>query len=212
MTAAADPRFWNENAEMYAAKPVDNPEAFDRKTEVTKALIEPDHTVLDIGCGTGSFVLRLASTGAQVHGLDLSTEMIRIARGKARDAGAPNVHFHAGAFDASFTAFEPGTLDGVFAYSLLHLVPDRTDALQRMYALLRPGGYLVASTVCLGESWVPYSLVLGVMRWMGKAPWVCTGLTKAGLHAEMEAAGFVEVRGVEVGASATTDFVVARKG
>lgn len=210
-SSAADPRFWNENAETYAARPVANPAAFDRKTDITKALIEPGHTVLDIGCGTGSFCLRLASTGAQVHGLDLSMEMVRIARGKARDAAADNVHFHTGPFDDSFTAFEPGSLDGVFAYSLLHLVPDREAALAQMFALLRPGGYLVASTVCLGESWVPYALMLKVMQWVGKAPWVSTTLSKAQLHDDIRAAGFVDLQPHDVGQSSTTDFVVAHK-
>lgn len=211
MLDATDPRFWNDAAESYAAKPVGNPDAFDRKTAVTRALIQPGDTVLDIGCGTGSFCLRLADTGAQVHGLDLSPEMIRIAREKAEAAGAQNVHFHVGPFDGSFSAFGPQSLDAVFAYSLLHLVPDRAGALRRMFALLRPGGAFVASTTCLGESWVPYGVVIGLMQRLGKAPWVDTKLSKAALHAEMEAAGFVDLQTPEVGAESTIDFVVARK-
>lgn len=209
MTATADPRFWNGLAETYAAKPVDNPEAFDRKTEVTRALVEPGHTVLDVGCGTGSLCLRLAPSGAQVHGLDLSDEMIRIARSKAESA--ENVHFHVGPFDATFDAFGPGSLDGLFAYSLLHLVPDRTAALQRAFELLRPGGYFVASTVCLGESWVPYTPMLLAMRLIGKAPWVAARLSKSALHGEVRAAGFVDLKNPEVGAASRTDFLVARK-
>ncbi|MGH1347383.1 MAG: class I SAM-dependent methyltransferase [Nannocystales bacterium] len=209
MTATADARFWNDLAETYAAKPVDNPEAFDRKTEVTLGLIERGHTVLDIGCGTGSFCLRLAATGAQVHGLDLSDEMIRIARAKAETS--ENVHFHIGPFDETFEAFGPGELDGLFAYSLLHLVPDRTAALQRAFDLLRPGGYFVASTVCLGESWVPYSPLLLAMRLVGKAPWVASRLSKAALHQEVKDVGFTDLRTPDVGAARQTDFLVARK-
>lgn len=209
MTATADPRFWNNLAETYAAKPVDNPDAFDRKTEVTVALVEPGHTVLDVGCGTGSFCLRLAPTGAQVHGLDLSDEMVRIARSKAE--GIENVQFHVGPFDGTFDAFGPGSLEGLFAYSLLHLVPERAALLQRAFALLRPGGYFVASTVCLGESWVPYAPMLLAMRLIGKAPWVAAGLSKSMLHEEVRAAGFVDLRTPEVGAAPRTDFLVARK-
>lgn len=209
MTATADARFWNDLAETYAAKPVDNPEAFDRKTEVTRALVQPGHAVLDVGCGTGSFCLRLAPTGAAVHGLDLSDEMIRIARTKAE--GTDNVHFHVGPFDETFDAFGPGSLDGLFAYSLLHLVPDRTAALRRAFELLRPGGYFVASTVCLGESWIPYAPMLLAMRLFGKAPWVATGLSKATLHREVKAAGFTDLQTPDVGAAPRTDFFVARK-
>lgn len=209
MTATADPRFWNDLAETYAAKPVDNPEAFDRKTEVTRALVEPGHTVLDVGCGTGSFCLRLAPSGAQVHGLDLSDEMIRIARSKV--AGTENIQFHVGPFDETFNAFGPSSLDGLFAYSLLHLVPDRAALLKRGFELLRPGGYFVASTVCLGESWVPYAPMLLAMRLIGKAPWVAPRLSKSTVHEEVRAAGFVDLQTPNVGAAPRTDFLVARK-
>lgn len=209
MTATADPRFWDDLAETYAAKPVENLEAFDRKTEVTRALVEPGHTVLDVGCGTGSLCLRLAPTGAQVHGLDLSGEMIRIARSKTE--GAENVQFHVGPFDSSFDAFGPASLDGLFAYSLLHLVVDRTGALRRAFDLLRPGGYFVASTVCLGESWVPYTPMLLAMRLIGKAPWVAARLSKSALHDEVRAAGFTGLETPDIGAGSRTDFLVARK-
>lgn len=117
--------FWNGIAEKYAASPVANPDAFDAKIAITRALMQHDHTVLSIGCGTGSLALRLASTGAEIHGLDISKEMIRIANGKRDAQGADNVHFHVGPFDASFDTFAPGSLDGLCAYSILHLVPDR---------------------------------------------------------------------------------------
>ena len=211
MTPTADPTFWNEKAESYAAKPVSDPDAFDRKTSITRALIEPGHAVLDIGCGTGSFCLRLAPTGADVHGLDLSEEMVRIARDKARDAAVDNVTFHVGPFDETFTAFGPKSLDGIFAYSLLHLVPDRVAALDQIVRLLKPGGYFVASTVCLGETWVPYTPMLKVMRWLGKAPYVESRLSKAQLHSDVEAAGFVGLETPDVGAEAIVDFLVARK-
>lgn len=210
MTAPAD-QFWNAQAESYSAKPVGDPEAFDRKTAITRALIEPDHTVLEIGCGTGSLCLRLAPTGAQLHGLDVAAQMIRIARDKAREAAASNAHFHVGPFDDTFTAFEPGALDGVLAYSILHLLPRRQDAIARIFELLRPGGYVVASTVCLAESWVPFSPVIGFMRWIGKAPWVDVKLSKERLHAELRAAGFERLEQPDVGASSIVDFVVAHK-
>jgi len=209
MTPTADTQFWNGLAETYAAKPVDNPDAFDRKTEATRLLIEPGHTVLDVGCGTGTFCLRLAPLGAQVHGLDLSDEMIRIARSKAE--GTDNVHFHVGPFDATFDVFGSNSLNGIFAYSLLHLLQDRTAALQRAFDLLRPGGYFVASTECLGESWVPYTPMLFAMRLLGKAPWIAARLSKSTLHGEVKAAGFSELVTPDVGAASRTDFLVARK-
>jgi arsenite methyltransferase len=206
----ADAAFWDNIAEEYSRKPVDLPEAFKRKIAVTKRHITPRSTVLDIGCGTGSLALRLASGAAHVHGLDVSPEMMRIARGKAVDQGAGNVSFHVGAFDDSFTVLEPGSVDVLCSYSLLHLVDDRDAALAAIFRLLKPGGVLVASTVCLGESWVPYRPLLWAMRLVGKAPMVCI-VSKATLNAEIRAAGFVGLEEPDVGAGGNTSFLVARK-
>ncbi|MCB9761625.1 MAG: class I SAM-dependent methyltransferase [Alphaproteobacteria bacterium] len=207
---SADPAFWNNIAESYAAKPVDDPAAFDRKIAIMKSHMRPDHVVLDVGCGTGSLALRLADTGAQLHGLDISPEMIRIARGKAEAQGVDNVTFHVGPFDDSFTVFPDESLDGVCACSILHLVEDRDDALARIHRLLKPGGFFISSNVCLGGSWVPYGPVLAVMRWLGKAPMV-KRVSRETAVAEAEAAGFVDVALPDVGAKETVVFMVAWK-
>lgn len=208
MTASVT--FWNNVADEYSRKPVELPDAFERKIALTQARMRPSDVVLDIGCGTGTLALRLASSAAQVHGLDLSDAMIRIADEKAKAQTVDNVTFHTGAFDESFTQFEPGSLDVILAYSLLHLVEDRSEALNRIYRLLKPGGVFVSSTVCLGESWIPYWPMLTVMRWLGKAPMVKI-LSKATLESELQRAGFVDLQRPDVGAKATTDFIVATK-
>lgn len=206
----ADAEFWNGLAERYAKQPVGNPEAFDRKIAITKSGMSPDDVVLNIGCGTGSLALRLAPDAAHVHGLDVSSEMVRIANDKARAQEVENVTFHLGAFDESFEAFGPESLDGVCAYSILHLLEDRPAALARIHDLLKPGGFFVSSTVCLGESWVPLGPVISVMRWLGKAPMV-KSFSKQTLEDELRRAGFEDIEQPEVGAEKTNGFMVARK-
>ena len=205
-----DAEFWNGIAEKYAKQPVERPEAFDRKIEITRALMRPGCVVLDVGCGTGSLALRLAPSAGRVHGLDCSSEMVRIGRDKARAQGIDNVELHVGAFDDTFDHFPDGSLDGICAYSILHLVPDRADALRRMFRLLRPGGFFVTSTLCLGDTWIPYGPIITVMRWFGKAPHVST-FTRAALEADMRAAGFVDLSAPDVGAQPTVAFFTAKK-
>jgi ubiquinone/menaquinone biosynthesis C-methylase UbiE len=201
-----DALFWDGIAATYAAKPVDDPEAFDRKTAITLSHLDPDARVLDVGCGTGSFALRLAPHVAEVHGLDVSGAMLQFARDKAR--GLDHVAFHQGTL-AELPA-SVADLDMVCAYSLLHLVDDLPGTLRALYDRLKPGGVFVSSTVVLGDSWVPYRPLLTVMRWAGKAPRVEV-LRHEVLLAAIRDAGFVDVDTPDVGADATIAFVVARR-
>jgi arsenite methyltransferase len=205
-----DAAFWDGIAEKYAKQPVANPDAFDAKIAITKSQMKATDVVLDIGCGTGSLVLRLADSGAEVHGLDISSEMIRIANGKARAQEVDNVTFHTGPFDDTFRAFEPESLDGLCAYSILHLVEDRRAALAQIFKLLKPGGFFISSTVCLGESWVPYRPLIGAMRLIGKAPMVQI-FDKQTLEDEIRESGFVDISRPDVGAKGEIAFIVARK-
>jgi ubiquinone/menaquinone biosynthesis C-methylase UbiE len=205
---SVDVRFWDNIADEYAAKPVDDPAAFERKIAITKSHLTPTSAVLDVGCGTGSLALRLADAAGQVHGLDVSKEMIRIAEGKAAAAGVDNVTFRCGTLDDAGFAAE--SLDVVCAYSLLHLVDDRDATLRAIHRLLKPGGVFISSTVCLGGSLVPYRVVLALLRWLGKAPRVCV-LRQARLRDEIAAAGFVDLQAPDVGAKDNVAFLVARR-
>ena len=202
--------FWDGIAEKYAKQPVANPDAFEAKIAITKSRMKPTDVVLDIGCGTGSLALRLAGSAAQVHGLDLSSEMIRIANGKAQAQDVDNVTFHTGPFDDTFRTFEAESLDGICAYNVLHLVDDRSAALEQIFRLLRPGGFFISSTVCLGESRIPYGPLIGAMRLVGKAPMVKI-FDKDTLEDEIRQSGFVEISQPDVGAKSDIAFIVAKK-
>jgi arsenite methyltransferase len=204
-----DARFWNEIADAYSRKPVENPQAFERKIAITLAQLKPRDVVLDVGCGTGSLALRLAPYAGHVHGLDVSEAMVRIARAKAGAQQIANVTFHVGTLEGC-TAFEEGSLDGLCAYSLLHLVEDRDATLARIHRLLKPGGFFISSNVCLGDSWVPYRPLLRVMRLLGKAPPVWT-FRRRTVEDEVRRAGFVDMTCRDVGADRTIAFMVAFK-
>lgn len=209
MTMSTDALFWDKLAERYAAKPVSNLAAYHRKLEVTKARLSPNDVILDIGCGTGSLALELAPKVAQVHALDFSGEMIRIGKRKARDQGVTNITFHQSTLEAS-EAFQPGQFDGICAYNILHLVEDRAATLQQIFEYLKPGGFFISSTACLGESLVPFKPLLALMRWLKKAPPVEIIRADALLQ-EFREAGFIDITAPDVGAEKIAAFAVATK-
>jgi ubiquinone/menaquinone biosynthesis C-methylase UbiE len=94
--------------------------------------------VLDLGCGPGYESMRLASVGAEVVGVDFSSESIRIARDRC-----PQCQF----VESDFRQLDNslGLFDGVFACaSLIHITPaNLPDVLKRVAGILNPAGKLL---------------------------------------------------------------------
>jgi arsenite methyltransferase len=205
----ADAKFWDGIAEKYAAQPVKDLTAFERKKAITRDHLRPDSTILEIGCGTGSLALDMSRFAGHVHAMDFSAEMIRIANQKKDARGVSNVTFHQGTLDERLP-FGPARFDGIWAYSILHLIPDRTRTLKTIFELLSPGGSFISSNACLAESWIPYGPVITLMRWFGKAPVVYL-YDRETILREIREAGFVDIEEKDVGASKLFAFVVAKK-
>jgi arsenite methyltransferase len=208
-TTNANANFWNGTAAKYAARPVANAAAFERKKAITRQYLAPEATVLEIGCGTGSLALEMSPFAGHIHALDVSSEMVRIANGKKQAQSVTNVTFHQGTLEGA-TEFEPGQFDAALAYSILHLVDDRRATLERLFELLKPGGSFISSNVCLAGSWVPYGALIAVMRWFGLAPMVHL-YDRDTIHRELSEVGFTDVTSHDVGAEAVVAFITATK-
>src|SRR5690606_38847904 len=140
-----------------------------------------------------------------VHALDISAEMLRIAKQKQDAQGVTNVTFCEGKLDEA-PLYPREHFDSVWAYSLLHLVSDRRRLLTAVFGLLKPGGSFISSNVCLGGTGVPYRPMITLLRWFGKAPLVYI-YDRATLIRELAEAGFVEIEERDVGAENTVAFV-----
>jgi len=79
--------------------------------------------------------------------------------------------------------------DMVLALNLLHLLPDRMAALAKIHRLLKPGGLLISSTVCLADRIWFLRPVIPMPQWIGRAPYVIFAGVKEVLH-EVEMGGF----------------------
>ncbi len=96
------------------------------------------HDVLEIGCGTGEFARRLAERSQRVLALDLSPEMIRIAR--ERSAQFPNIDFQLA--DISDRPLADQSFDCIATIATLHHLPIEETVL-KLKAALKPGGVLL---------------------------------------------------------------------
>ena len=93
---------------------------------------------LEIGCGTGAFARLLAERSQHVLALDLSPEMIRVAR--ARSAQFPNIEFQVA--DAMSRNFPAAHFDCIAAIATLHHLPLH-EMILKLKAALKPGGVLI---------------------------------------------------------------------
>jgi ubiquinone/menaquinone biosynthesis C-methylase UbiE len=96
----------------------------------------PGKHALELGCGTGIFLERAASTGARICAIDLSQPLLR--RAGQRMAGSPRVRFVCG--NAEAMPYPDGTFDAVYGSSVLHHL-DLDRALREVFRVLRPGGW-----------------------------------------------------------------------
>lgn len=182
-----DARFWNRIARRYARMQVPDQAAYEAKLAKTDSYLEPGDRVLEIGCGTGSTALHHAQRVDHVLATDISPRMIDIARDKATAAGIDNVSFEVCGIDALDAGVR---YDAILAHNILHLVADVPATLRKLHGLLKPGGLLISSTRCIGDSaawlgWIaPLGRVLQVlprinifrepefMQWLGDAGFV----------------------------------------
>ena len=93
---------------------------------------------LEIGCGTGAFARQLAERAGHVLALDLSPNMIHIAR--ERSARYPNIDFQVG--DVMTWAFSPGQFDCIASIATFHHLP-LEEVLPKLKRALKPGGVLL---------------------------------------------------------------------
>lgn len=180
-------RIWNRFAAGYAKRAVDDPKAYQVKLDKTAALMTPDMKVLEFGCGTGTTALYHAKRVDRIDALDFSSEMIRIAKGKAETANAPNVAFHISTLGDWGT--EHGPYDMIMAHSVLHLVEDLDATLHQVRKRLRPGGWFVSSTVCIRDTGRILPILLPLASATRLIPKV-QPLGAEGLQQRISAAGF----------------------
>jgi ubiquinone/menaquinone biosynthesis C-methylase UbiE len=159
--------------------------------------LHPGEVVLDLGSGGGIDVLlsarRVGPTG-KAYGLDMTDEMLALARENQRKAGVDNAEFLKGEIEA--IPLPEASVDVIISNCVINLSLDKDRALAEALRVLRPGGRFAVSDVLFqGDmSVIPQSLLSDVEGWSGC---IAGALEEQDFLARLQAAGF-ENAGVQV--------------
>lgn len=117
---------------------------------------EPSMKVLDVGCGTGNFSVKLAQQGCQITGIDISAEMLKIAREKARQNPVLVMEFKV--MDFNQLDFDDESFDAAFSMTAFEFAQDPAHGYGEMFRVLKPGGQLLIGVIGKDGDWGQYYL------------------------------------------------------
>jgi SAM-dependent methyltransferase len=144
-------------------------------------------TVLDLGSGGGIDVLlsaRRVGPSGRAYGLDMTDEMLALARENQKKAGAENVEFLKG--EIEHIPLPDNSVDVIISNCVINLSADKDQVIREAFRVLKPGGRLaVSDVVTRGE--VPEALRRDMLLWVGC---IAGALEEGEYMSKLEAAGF----------------------
>ncbi|MFO0969459.1 MAG: arsenite methyltransferase [Gemmataceae bacterium] len=166
-----------------------NPTAF--------ASLKPGEVVVDLGCGGGLDVFLAAAKvgpGGKAIGIDMTPEMLALARRNAAKAALANVEFHEARIDRMPLA--DGSVDCVISNCVINLAADKRAVFREIARVLKPGGRLAVSDVALKKE-LPAELKADVGAYIGC---IAGAILIEEYRRGLMAAGFAAVEVVDSGA------------
>jgi SAM-dependent methyltransferase len=154
------------------------------------AELREGETVLDLGSGGGIDVLlsaRRVGPGGKAYGLDMTDDMLTLARENQRKAEVKNVEFLKGEIEA--IPLPDNSVDVIISNCVINLSANKAQAIREAFRVLKPGGrFAVSDVVVRGE--VPAELRRSMELWVGC---VAGALSEEEYHELLEQAGFEEI-------------------
>ncbi|WP_391089359.1 methyltransferase domain-containing protein [Vibrio sp. NH-UV-68] len=205
--------FWDKASKDYDKSEKRFEYIHNRTRENTRKYLDPSNVVLDYGCGTGTNSCGLASKVKEIRAIDISSEMIQIAKSKAANANIENISFEQTTiFDKRY---QNETFDVILAFNVLHTVDRPKEVIKRMYELLKPNGLLISATPCLeGKKSLIVSMQIYLVRLLSKLAIIPIHIRRyknSDLDKLIGKSEFQTVATEEIYRGASSYFIVAKK-
>lgn len=154
------------------------------------AELKPGEIVLDLGSGGGIDVLlsaRRVLPGGKAYGLDMTDEMLALARENQKKAGVENVEFLKGEIEN--IPLPDNSVDVIISNCVINLSADKDRVLQEAFRVLKPGGrFAVSDVVTRGE--IPPEIRKNVLMWVGC---IAGALDEEEYRQKLASAGFEDI-------------------
>ncbi|MGA2539689.1 MAG: arsenite methyltransferase, partial [Terracidiphilus sp.] len=152
--------------------------------------LKPGEVVLDLGSGGGIDVLlsaRRVGPNGKAYGLDMTDDMLSLARENQRQAGVENVEFLKGEIEN--IPLPDNSVDVVISNCVINLSADKDRVLREAFRVLKPGGRFAVSDVVVRGA-VPVAVRESMMLWVGC---IAGALDQQDYQSKLIAAGFTAV-------------------
>ncbi|MFR8010736.1 MAG: class I SAM-dependent methyltransferase [Clostridia bacterium] len=110
----------------------------------------PGMEVLEVGCGTGNYLLKLAGAGCRITGIDIAPHMLEQARAKLTRHG---ISAALSIMNGKSLSFTDGIFDAAYSMAAFEFIDDIETVYREMRRVVRPGGDIVIGTIQRGSSW-----------------------------------------------------------
>jgi ubiquinone/menaquinone biosynthesis C-methylase UbiE len=165
-------------------------------TPLEIAKLQPGETVLDLGSGGGLdclYASRLVGATGHVIGIDMTPDMLALARKNAEKVGATNVEFRHGELEQMPVA--DNSIDVIISNCVINLAPDKERVFREAFRVLKPGGRVAISDMMTRVP-MPELMRSNMQSW---AACVSGAITEPEYIDKMRAAGFIEVEKIAGG-------------
>jgi len=163
-------KFWDRIANQWDKQGNKLDQTSLKAIENTKKYLNIGDIVLDYACGIGTITNEIAANVKEIQAIDISSRMIEVAKIRSGESNIENVHY------AQSTIFDErykiDSFNVIMAFNILHLLEDTHKVMRRINEILKPGGFFISATPCLGEKWAILGIFISLLSKIGIVPFL----------------------------------------